>query len=133
MSTYYKINGLKVRVSDHEPNFSMDCVRGHSDIEFYTFNPIESKRMSVIEQIENYCCKHDMDVELFAQVAKDFPDEEYVPVSRPQKIDVTEEFIQGYNAIAGKGSLKKKDKYCDQYGVDAFKISQGYYEIKNNN
>ena len=38
--------------------------------------------------------------------------------------------IQGYNAISGKGSSKKKDKYCEQYGVDAFKISQGYYEIK---
>ena len=132
MSTYYKINGLKVRVSDHEPNFSMDRFRGHNDVEFYTFNPIENKKMSVIEQIENYCCKHDLDVELFAKIAKDFPDEEYVPVSRPQKIGVTEEFIKGYNAISGKGSSKKKDKYCEQYGVDAYKISQGYYDIKNN-
>ena len=36
MSTYYKINGLKVRVSDHEPNFSMDRIRGTNDVELYT-------------------------------------------------------------------------------------------------
>ena len=133
MSAYYKINGLKVRVSDHEPNFSMDRIRGHNDIEFYTFNPIENKRMSIIDQIEVYCCKHNMDVELFSKVAKDFPDDECIPVCYPQKIEVTKEFIEGYFAISGKGSSKRRDKYCELYGVDAFKISQGYYDIKSNN
>lgn len=128
MSTYYKINGMKVRVSDHEPNFSMDRMRGTNDLELYTIDACGNK-LSVIDQVENYCEKHELDVALFAEVINDYPDESYVPVST-SKVVVTAEFIEGYLAICGKGSMKKKDRYCQHNGVDAWKVSQGNYVIR---
>jgi hypothetical protein len=129
MSTYYKINGLKIRVSDHEPNFSMDRIRGASDVELYTIDACGNK-LSVVGQIERYCEKHDLEVEIFSEIINDFPDEEYVPPIIISKVEVTTEFIEGYRAISGKGSMKKKDRYCQQRGVDEWKVSQGNYIVK---
>ncbi|RKD96743.1 hypothetical protein [Marinifilum flexuosum] len=129
MSEYYKIKGLKVRVSDHEPNFSMDRIRGRNNVELYTVDACGTK-LSVISQIERYCEKNDLNIELFSEIIKDYPDEEYVPSITIEKVEVTAEFIEGYHAISGKGSMKKKDRYCEKYGIDSFKVSQGYYIVK---
>ena len=129
MSKYYRINGMKVRVSDHEPNYSMDRFRGRNDVEFYTISA-DNRKLSVIDQINRYCDRHDLDPEIFAEVAKDFPDPEYVPFYIPKKIEVTQEIVDGYKAIKGKGSSRRKDKYCEDLGIDPFKMSQGYYIIK---
>lgn len=129
MSKYYNINGMKVRVSDHEPNFSMDRFRGRNDVEFYTLSA-DNRKLSVIDQIDHYCDKHDLDPALFSEVAKDFPEFEYIPTYRPEKIEVTQEIVDGYRAISGKGSMRKKEKYCERVGVDSYKMSQGYYTIK---
>ena len=129
MSKYYKINGLKVRVSEHEPNVSMDRLRGRNDVEFYTIS-IDNNKLSVIDQINHYCDKHDLDTVIFTEIAKEFPDEEYIPSWKPEKIEVTQEIVNGYRAITGKGSCKKKDIYCEKLGIDEFKMSQGYYIIK---
>lgn len=43
MSEYHNINGKKVRISDHEPNFTMDRFRGSNDIEIYTVDACGSK------------------------------------------------------------------------------------------
>ncbi|MBA4304596.1 MAG: hypothetical protein C0424_10265 [Sphingobacteriaceae bacterium] len=51
MSQYFNIKGLKVRVSDHEPNFSMDKLRGRNDIELYT-QDITGKKLDLQSQIE---------------------------------------------------------------------------------
>lgn len=51
MSQYFNIKGLKVRVSDHEPNFSMDKLRGRNDIELYT-QDITGKKLDLKSQIE---------------------------------------------------------------------------------
>lgn len=129
MSTYYEIQGLKVRVSDHEPNFSMDRQRGLNDIEFYTRN-IENKRMSIVDQVQNYCDRHDVDISLFAEVIRDYPDPEvqiYEPIA---KIEVTQEIVDGYRAIRGKGSMKKQERYCAALGIDEYYLSQGKYIIK---
>lgn len=128
MSTYYNINGLKVRVSDHEPNFAMDKIRGINDIELYTTDACGNK-LSVVGQIERYCEKYDMDINLFSDVIRDFPDEDYTPEITITKVEVTSEFIQGYKAITGKGSTKKKERYCELHGVDEWKVSQGNYKI----
>ena len=128
MSTYYKINGMKVRVSDHEPNFSMDKFRGRNDLEFYTVSA-DNRKLSVIDQIQRYCDKNELDVALFTEVINDYPDEVYVPVMT-SKVVVTAEFIEGYLSICGKGSMKKKDRYCQQNGVDAWKVSQGNYIVR---
>tara|TARA_R100000027_G_scaffold67662_1_gene67559 strand:+ start:2587 stop:3018 length:432 start_codon:yes stop_codon:yes gene_type:complete len=128
MSKYYQINGLKVRVSDHEPNFSMDKFRGRADVEFYTISA-DNIKLSVVDQIGYYCDKHDLDPDIFKEVAKDFPDPEYISVKSPTKIEVTQEVVDGYRAISGKGSMSKKEKYCERIGVDSFKMSQGYYTV----
>lgn len=130
MSKYYNINGLKVRVSDHEPNFSMDKLRGKNDLELYTVSA-DNRKLSVIDQIDHYCDKHDLDNAIFAEVAKDFPDAEIETVYKPTKIEVTQEIVDGYRAISGKGAMKKKERYCEMVGVDSFKMSQGYYIINN--
>lgn len=129
MSAYYNINGMKVRVSDHEPNYSMDRFRGRNDIEFYTISA-DNRKLSVIDQINYYCEKHNIDPAIFAEVAKDFPDPEYIPPWQPEKIEVTQEIVDGYEAISGKGSMKKREKYCERLGINSFKMSQGYYTIK---
>lgn len=50
MSQYFTINRKKVRVSDHEPNFSMDKFRGSNDIELYTKN-VSGEALDVQAQI----------------------------------------------------------------------------------
>lgn len=130
MSAYYKINGMKVRVSDHEPNFSMERIRGRNDVEFYT-KTIENKKISVISQIEYYCDKNNMDPAIFSEIANDFPDDDYVFIESPKKIEITEEILNNYLAISGRNSMKKKEKYCQLVGVNSHYMSQGYYTIKS--
>ncbi|QHC84992.1 hypothetical protein AS589_09510 [Empedobacter brevis] len=126
MSKYYKVNGLKVRISDHEANTKLN---GSSDIYFYT-KSADNRKLCVASQVECYCEKHDLDISLFQDILNDYPVEEYNPIERPVKVIVSQDFIDGYRAISGKGSMKKKDNYCESFGVNAFKISQGCYEIK---
>lgn len=130
MSQYYKINDLKVRVSDHEPNFSMDRFRGTNDIELYT-KSADNRKLSVIAQIESYCDKHDMNIADFSEIINDYPDEETMSIPSIKKEIVTAEFIEKYRSISGKGSMKKQDKLCKEYGYNSFLISQGYYILKN--
>lgn len=51
MSKYYDIKGLKVRVSDHEPNFTMDKIRGVNDILLYT-KSADNKPLNLEDQID---------------------------------------------------------------------------------
>lgn len=129
MSKYYTIASLKVRVSDHEPNFSMDKFRGKNDVELYT-KSADNQILSVEAQIERYCEKNTVDIALFAQVLEDFPDAGYEPVTELEKIEVTQEVIDGYWAITGKGSSRKKEMYCKNLGLDAYAMSQGNYNVR---
>lgn len=131
MSKYYKINGLKVRVSDHEPNYSLDWMRGKNDVELYT-KSICNTKLSVITQIEKYCDDNDLDYSIFKEVMEDYPDPE--PISYKyrhvtEKIEVTQEVVDGYLSIKGRGSMRKRDRYCDNLGICSYKMSQGYYTI----
>lgn len=76
MSKYYNIKGLKIRVSDHEPNFSMDRFRGQNNIELYV-RSIENKLLSVESQIEDICEKNNYDINDFAQVIEEWKDGSY--------------------------------------------------------
>lgn len=129
MSKYYNINGLKVRVSDHEPNYSMDRFRGKNDVEFYTISA-DNRKLSVIAQIDHYCDKHDLDPSIFAEVERDFPDPEIITVRTPEKIEVTQEIADGFRAIIGRRRMARGEKYCERANIDYFKMSQGYYTIK---
>jgi len=53
MSKYYTVKGLKVRVSDHEPNFSMDKFRGSNDIELYT-KSADNRKLNIEDQIDHF-------------------------------------------------------------------------------
>ena len=48
MSKYYNIKGLKVRVSDHEPN---ERLNGSNDIELYT-RSVDGLKLNIKNQIE---------------------------------------------------------------------------------
>lgn len=131
MSKYYTIAGLKVRVSDHEPNHSMNRFRGINDIEFYT-QDIERKPLSVVSQIEYYCEDNDLDIELFSEIIKDFPDPPPTPFfvldNTPEV--VTQEFIDAYNSIGKKRRSTRQYDLCNEFGYCWNKIRFGEYIIK---
>jgi len=76
MSKYYNINGLKVRVSDHEPNHSRNWQRGANDIELY-IKSADNKTLSVISQLERICDKQELDINDFQEVINDWQDGTY--------------------------------------------------------
>jgi hypothetical protein len=53
MSKYYKVKGLKVRVSDHEPNDAMRRIRGRNDLEIYS-KSVEGKKLSIVSQVNRF-------------------------------------------------------------------------------
>lgn len=73
MSKYYQINGLKVRVSDHEPNVAL---RGSSDIELYVRSAC-NELLSIETQIESICYKRGYDIADFQNVINDWKDGTY--------------------------------------------------------
>lgn len=73
MSKYYQVNGLKVRVSDHEPN---TCLRGSSDVYFYVKDACNNL-LSIENQIEAICEKRGYDVSDFQEVINDWKDGTY--------------------------------------------------------
>lgn len=76
MSKYYQVNGLKVRVSDHEPNFSMDKFRGKNTIELYT-KDVCNNLLSIETQLEVICEKKGYDITDFQDVINDWKDGTY--------------------------------------------------------
>ncbi|MDR1258841.1 MAG: hypothetical protein LBK65_06150 [Tannerellaceae bacterium] len=73
MSQYYNIKGLKVRISDHEPNESL---RGTSDIELYV-RSADNQLLSIESQIEYICERRDYDIADFQEVVNDWKDGSY--------------------------------------------------------
>ncbi|WP_291529248.1 hypothetical protein [Bacteroides sp. UBA939] len=73
MSKYYQINGLKVRVSDHEPNTSL---RGSSDIYLYVKSAC-NELLSIENQIEAICDKNGYNISDFQAVINDWKDGTY--------------------------------------------------------
>jgi predicted methyltransferase len=131
MSKYYSINGLKVRVSDHEPNHAMNKFRGENDVEFYT-KSIENRTLSIESQVYAYCGKHDLDMTLFAEVLSDFPDAEQVFVEKTKSTTqvITQEFLNAYNAIGKKKQFSRRCDLCDANGIDWQEMRTKNYIIK---
>lgn len=73
MSKYYQINGLKVRVSDHEPNTSL---RGSNDICLYIRSAC-NELLSIESQIETVCEKRGYEISDFQEVINDWKDGTY--------------------------------------------------------
>lgn len=73
MSKYYQINGLKIRVSDHEPNTSL---RGSNDIYLYIRSAC-NELLSIESQIEAVCEKRGYEISDFQEVINDWKDGTY--------------------------------------------------------
>ena len=73
MSQYYKIKGLKVRVSDHEPNWGLN---GTPDIELYV-KSADNQLLSIESQIEYICEKRGYDIAAFQEIINDWKDGSY--------------------------------------------------------
>lgn len=90
MSQYYQVKRLKVRVSDHEPNFSMDRFRGNNDVEFYVKDAC-NKKLSIESQVEAYCNKYGYELSDFQEVLNDWQDGTYdVDVFQNKAEDIEE-------------------------------------------
>lgn len=73
MSKYYQINGLKVRVSDHEPNTAL---RGSNDIHLYVKSAC-NELLSIESQIEGICGKKGYNISDFQTIINDWKDGTY--------------------------------------------------------
>ena len=73
MSKYYHINGLKVRVSDHEPNTALN---GSSDINLYVKSAC-NELLSIESQIESICEKRGYNISDFSEILNDWQDGSY--------------------------------------------------------
>lgn len=90
MSNYYNIKGLKVRVSDHEPNFSMDKFRGVNDVELYV-KSLCNELLSIEGQIESICEKRDYNISDFQEIINDWKDGSYDSHVFEKKVEELEE------------------------------------------
>lgn len=70
MSTYYQVEGKKVRVSDHEPNTKLN---GSNDLYIWIKDACGNS-LSIGGQIDRFVDKYDMELSSFEQIAKDFSD-----------------------------------------------------------
>lgn len=73
MSTYYNINGLKVRISDHQANTSLN---GSSDIYLY-IKSADNSLLSIHAQVERICEKRDLDITSFKEILNEWKDGSY--------------------------------------------------------
>jgi hypothetical protein len=96
MSKYYNINGLKVRVSDHEPNDTMNFQRGRNDIELY-IKSADNRTLSVQSQLERICDRRELDINDFQEVTNDWIDGQYTKDFFAPKIDEEEEVVEPSN------------------------------------
>ena len=73
MSKYYQINGLKIRISDHEANAALN---GGADIFLYV-RSADNQTISVSGQLERICERRGLNVNDFADVLDDWQDGSY--------------------------------------------------------
>lgn len=73
MSKYYHINGIKVRVSDHEPNTALN---GSADINLYVKSAC-NELLSIEGQIESICEKRGYNISDFNEILNDWQEGTY--------------------------------------------------------
>ena len=111
MSQYYNIKGLKVRISDHEPNVSL---RGSSDIYLYV-KSVDNQLLSIESQIEYICEKRELDIEDFQVIINEWQDGTYSKDVFVPKIEEGEDngthgtVTEVKNKINQRNSEKLKD------------------------
>lgn len=125
MSSYYNIKGLKVRLSDHEPNYSMDRMRGHNDIELYIKdacgNPIDVEAYveSIVEK-----GLFDLTISDFADVIRDAAELQNTP-----KISNNDEAVELHIL---KANTPEKQAFIDEVkGIDKEALKQALANVHN--
>ena len=105
MSTYYNIQGLKVRVSDHEPNTSL---RGSNDLELY-IKSASNALLSIETQVECFCANRGYSLEDFREVLNDWRDGSYSVDAFVSKKEESESLISvdAVNSIRELNSIPK--------------------------
>lgn len=128
MSQYYRIKGLKVRVSDHEPNITMDKFRGQNDAEFYVRN-ISGKLLSIEGQIDAFCCKNGYELSDFQEVLDDWKDGAYDVDVFKSKVEEVDE-AASYSAF---NDLRSSIKQSNEEKLEGYSLSPyaKHQEIKN--
>jgi len=111
MSAYYEINRLKIRIADHEPNFSMDKLRGRNDIELYV-KSADNQLLSIVSQLEQICNKKGLDILDFQEIINDWQDGSYDKVVFSKK-----DIVEGDNFSTGKSATEATKPYVDKRDV----------------
>jgi len=126
MSKYYNIKGIKVRVSDHEPNHSMNRMRGSNDIELYV-KSVDNRLLSVVGQLENICDKRLLEIEDFQEVINNWKDGSYNKNVFKKKEDNTEDLSDGGNDNITKMKMDLAQKVSEtlkKYSLSRFASHQ---------
>lgn len=132
MSKYYKIKGLKVRVSDHEPNFSMNKFRGTNDIELY-IKSADNRLLSVTSQLECVCDRRNLDINDFQEVVDDFQDGTYDINYFSRKVEEVEEEEEGnFASLNSLRNLKEQAVKSNAEKLQGYTLSRfaNHAEIK---
>lgn len=140
MSSYYNIKGLKVRLSDHEPNYSMDRMRGHNDIELYIKDAcnknldVECCIEGILEHIERYpnLAGSDLQMEDFAEVIRDAKEmqEESRRVNYEEEDTLDSEIKRNPNSLAFI-SIEKQAFLEEIKGIDKEALKQALTNVHN--
>lgn len=124
MSKYYQINGLKVRVSDHEPNTSL---RGSSDIYLYV-KSVCNELLSIENQIEAICEKEGYNLSDFQPIIEDWKDGTYnIHVFEKECIESIENYIDSSLLELIASHNKSNDEKLKGYSLSQF---ANHVEIK---
>lgn len=73
MSAYYNIKGLKIRVSDHEPNTRLN---GTPDVNLY-IKSADGRLLSVESQLEIFCERRELCISDFQEIINEWADGSY--------------------------------------------------------
>jgi len=87
MSKYYQVKGLKVRISDHEPNTRLN---GSSDINLYIKSAC-NELLSIESQVEAICEKKGYNLIDFKEVIDEWKDGTYTINELSSKTEETED------------------------------------------
>ena len=107
MSKYYNINGLKVRISDHEPNTALN---GSSDINLYVCDA-GGLTISMTGQIERVCERRGLDMSHFKKLAEEWEDGTYNKYAFKPLLIESEDFTPLTNDIAQQMETEGKTRH----------------------
>ena len=118
MSKYYFINGLKIRVSDHEKGIAPG--RG-CDVTFY-IKSVDNRLLSVVSQLDSFCEKNNYNVKDFSEISTEWADGSYGidAFSHKEESENSGATLSANYIESGKEDEKRKYELIRQYGLPRF-------------